>query len=287
VSANSPKNNNESTTGAPPGWAGWLRHFEGNVGRPLPAIAGGEPALVGSIPAAIRPALARSLARFQVGEGGEGRVAREVWRVRLGSIDDAYRAALGLFVREEGRHARILGGMVRALGGELMKSSWSERLFVRGRRLAGLRLKVLCLLAAEVVGIGFYGAVGRRCGGALGAALAEIEADEAAHLRFHVALFRAETRGWAARLVFVAAWLAISGLACGLVLVDHRATLRGLGAPLAGLGRLYVGLIGGTLAAVLSGEAEAATEAAGGLTSDRDLGAARHTSDVAAGLLGL
>lgn len=233
-------------------WSPWREHFTANAARPLPPIAAGDPALVApeDVGAALRPHLARTLARFQIGEGGEGRVAREVWKVRDETIDDDYRVALGLFVREEGRHARILAGMVRALGGDLVRTTWTERLFVRGRRLAGLRLKVLCLLAAEVVGIGFYGAVASRCRGPLADALRQITGDEEAHLRFHVDFFRAGARTPVARLAFAAAWVAIAGVACGLVLLDHRRTLRALGVPLADAARDYTARIAAVLADV-------------------------------------
>lgn len=234
-----------------PLWSPWREHFAVNAARPLPPIAAAAaPLAPEDVGAALRPHLARSLARFQIGEGGEGRVAREIWKVRDPTIDDDYRVALGLFVREEGRHARILAGMVRALGGELLRTSWTERLFVRGRRLAGLRLKVLCLLAAEVVGIGFYGAVAARCRGPLADALRQIAGDEEAHLRFHVDFFRASARTPAARLAFAAAWLAVAGLACGLVLLDHRRTLRALGVPLPDAARDYAARIAVVLADV-------------------------------------
>ncbi len=203
-------------------WSEWHKFFRDRARRPLPDL----PETI-DVPAPWREPLARSLARFQLGEGGEGRIAKEIRRVDLDSIDGDYRDALGLFVREEGRHARILGLMVRALGGELCRSTWTERLFVRGRRLAGVRLKLLVLLAAEVVGIGFYGQIAAALDpGPLRDALLQITGDEEDHLRFHVDFFRRELRGSPPRrALFTAAWLAIAGAACGLVVLDHGRTL--------------------------------------------------------------
>src|SRR5690606_41032393 len=110
-----------------PMWSCWRRHFEANAERPLPPID------ATGVRASWRGPLARSLAIFQLGEAGEGRVAREIDKARLPGIDADYCASLKLFVREEGRHARILAGMVRALGGDLRRAAWTEHLFVRVR----------------------------------------------------------------------------------------------------------------------------------------------------------
>lgn len=211
-------------------WSSWRRHFEDNARRPLPAIE------VEGVPEAWRAPLMRSLAIFQVGESGEGRIVREIERSRLAGIDDDYRAALKLFVKEEGRHARILAAMVRGLGGSLRGTAWTDRLFVHGRRLLGLRLKLLVLLAAEVIGIGFYGLLAERlekdC--SIGRALRQICGDEEAHLEFHAAFFRGQTASPWRRALFSATWFVVAAAACGVVLVDHRPTLRALaieGAP--------------------------------------------------------
>lgn len=204
-------------------WSTWRAHFERNAARPLPSL---RPS-VHEVPAAWRGALARSLARFQVGEAGEGRIAHEIDLVQLPGVDADYRAALKRFVAEEGRHARILGGLVQALGGRLLARTWTERLFVHGRRLLGVRAKLLVLLAAEVVGLAFYGALAARLPkGAARRALEELCADEEAHLRFHCDFFRVQTRTRAAQLLFASAWWPLVLAASTVVLLDHRSALR-------------------------------------------------------------
>lgn len=221
-------------------WKHWRTHFETQAGRPLPSA---PTDILSTIPEPWRAPLCASLARFQLGEGGEGRIAREIERASLAGIDDDYRAALKLFVREEGRHARILAGMVRSLGGELLRASWSERLFVAGRRLLGLRLKLLVLLAAEVIGLGFYALLARRLGAcSVGEQLDEIAADEGMHLEFHVDFFRTQARG-AGRWLFRAAWWSVAGLACAVLLFDHRRTLRALEIPTTTAARRLLRLI--------------------------------------------
>lgn len=221
-------------------WTHWRSHFETHARRPLPA----PPHDIERIPAAWRAPLCASLARFQLGEGGEGRVAREIDRVQLPGVDADYRASLKLFVKEEGRHARMLAGMVRALGGRLIHSDPSERLFVAGRRLLGVRLKILVLLAAEVVGLGFYALLARRLGDcSLADQLRQIGDDEGMHLEFHADFFRRQIDGLAARWLFRAAWWGVAGLACTLVVAQHRHTLAALGLPRGGTLRRLLRLV--------------------------------------------
>ncbi|XXF79324.1 hypothetical protein P2318_06115 [Myxococcaceae bacterium GXIMD 01537] len=210
-------------------WSDWRRHFEENRTRPLPEGL----TRLEEVPEAWREAVTASLARFQLGEAGEGRIAHEIEHARLPGIDADYRAALKLFVAEEGRHGRILGHAVRALGGGLLAKNWTERLFVFGRRLLGLRLKLMVLLAAEVVGGAFYGLIASRLPeGPLRRALEQICEDERHHLRFHGDFFAAQGFGAALRAGWAAAWWALAAAASAVVLVDHRRTLAALGIPL-------------------------------------------------------
>lgn len=221
-------------------WSDWRRHFELNRQRPLPE----ELERAEEVPEAWRSALAASLATFQLGEAGEGRIAHEIDRAKVPGIDADYRAALKLFVAEEGRHARILGLMVRALGGKLLARNWTERLFVFGRRLLGLRLKMLVLLAAEVVGGSFYGLLASRLPeGGLRRGLEQICEDEQHHLDFHGEFFARQ--GWCApmRAVWQGAWWSIALAAMTVVLVDHRRTLRTMGIPLTEAARAFLGLV--------------------------------------------
>ncbi|HET6149074.1 MAG TPA: ferritin-like domain-containing protein [Polyangia bacterium] len=230
-------------------WNDWRQHFEANRGRPLPPVT--PPA---DLSPALASALARSLARFQVGEAGEGRIVRQIARCRLAGVDADYQRALELFVAEEGRHARILAAAVRALGGRLLAITWSERLFVFGRRLCGVRLKLLVLLAAEVIGVGFYGLLASRLPRAgLRAALEQMCDDERAHLRFHQDFFRTQAaRGWR-RLLFRVTFHLVGPAAALVVLCDHRRTLRQLGVGLGATARDLARLVAS------AGRLEAAT----------------------------
>ncbi|WP_036042201.1 sugar transferase [Leptospira alstonii] len=207
-------------------WKHWKEHFRGNENRPLPKIDFETLEL--------RPnemqSIAYSLAVFQLGESGEGRIAKEIDKTILFGIDDFYREALKLFVREEGRHARILGECVRALKGELIESNWTERLFYFGRRLIGVRLKLMVLLAAEVIGICFYRKIAEKIpNGSVKSALFDIVKDEEKHLKFHSDFFRIRIRNFFTKIFFRMLWRLIAFAACITVILDHRKTFRILG----------------------------------------------------------
>src|SRR5688572_18203670 len=219
-------------------WSRWLAHFEKNRRRPLPPISDLP------IDGAVKKRVARSLAVFQRGETGEGRISKEIYEVELDGIDDDYRRSLGLFVAEEGRHARILGEAVRALGGEVLSDTWTDRLFVRGRRLAGIRMKLLVLCVAEVVGIVFYAMIAAALSESrLRAALEQIVGDEEHHLRFHADFFRTQVTTPFRALLFRVLWWLVGIAACWVVLIDHRRTLRSLGVPLAQAHSRFVQLL--------------------------------------------
>jgi hypothetical protein len=201
-------------------FARWRDHFERNRLRPVPDLRGAA----AEVPVPARALLARSLAVFQLGESKGGRLASEIHAVP--GLSDEYRAAIMLFVDEELRHGRLLALCVEGLGGRLLERTWTESLFVAARRLFGVRFKLVVLLAAEAVGLGFYRTVAERLPeGALRACLDEICADEVHHLRFHGDAFRGQR-------AFRYAWYPVVGAATAVVLVDHRRTLRALGVPL-------------------------------------------------------
>ena len=204
-------------------WPHWKAHFETNAARAVPPVD------VPQLPAHQHAALTLSLARFQLGETGEGRIAHQIDSVSLPGIDDNYRAALKLFVAEEGRHARILGLMVKAFGGRLPAKGLSEGAFTFIRGLVGVRFKLLVLLAAEVVGIAFYGVLGRAlpdCDTAR--ALEQLRADEEAHLRFHCEFFATQRGSLVFALLRLIWWpLGIAGSLA--VMFEHRRTLDAFG----------------------------------------------------------
>jgi hypothetical protein len=202
-------------------WTTWREFFEERKGRALPTL---DPRVeYGMLPAS----LARSLAVFQLGESGGGTIVEQARNSKLAGADEDYVRAVELFVEEEHRHANILAMCVRLLHGQLIRNNWTARLFVFGRRLIGLRLKVLVLLAAEVVGICYYSAIADRLPrGPIRTWLRELVEDERSHLDFHCAFLRLHTPSAFRKRLFIATWRTVMWAAAITVMIDHRETLR-------------------------------------------------------------
>lgn len=204
-------------------WEQWARFFLGRSDRDLPALVQDRDY------ADLPESLAKSLAIFQLGESGGGTIIRQALHNRLPGIDEYYAAAMALFVEEEHRHANILAMCVRLLGGRLIQTNWTARLFVFARRLIGLRLKVIVLLAAEVVGICYYHLLAMHLPDSrLRAQLLEIVEDERSHLYFHCDFLRSQTPKRWQKTVFVLVWRFVMFCAAIVVAIDHRGAIRDL-----------------------------------------------------------
>lgn len=204
-------------------WREWKELFQSRCERPLPEA---EPLRKY---AALPESLAKSLAVFQLGESGGGTIVEQARASRLPQIDRHYADAMALFVREENRHADILAICVRQLGGQLIQENWTATLFVSARRLIGLRLKVMVLLAAEVVGICYYHLLSAKLPASpMRDWLTELVADEQSHLDFHCHFLRSQVdRPWK-RWMFVLTWRATMLFAAMAVMADHRAAINDL-----------------------------------------------------------
>jgi hypothetical protein len=216
-------------------WAKWKRFFASRSDRQLPSLE--DDRLYPEVP----PTVAKSLAIFQLGESGGGSIIRQARESKIAEVDENYAKAMALFVSEEHRHAEILAICVRNLGGTLIRTNWTARIFVFARRLIGLRLKVVVLLAAEVVGLCYYHLLATRLPPSrLTSLLAQIVNDERAHLHFHCEFLRSQTTNLWRRAVFRFTWRSIMLAASIVVLIDHRATLRDLELPIASVWRRWM-----------------------------------------------
>jgi len=208
-------------------WTRWTMLFASRRDRPIPQ------SLEDHSQHSWSSALAKSLAIFQLGESGGGTVIQQAQKSPLHGIDPAYCKSVEWFVNEEHRHADILACCVKSLGGECIQHNWTANLFVFGRRLMGLRLKVLVLLAAEVVGICYYKLLAMRLpAGQLSDLLDELAKDEEAHLKFHSDFLRLYAQSILPGLIFKLVWRVVTYAALIVVTIDHRHALKQMDIPL-------------------------------------------------------
>jgi hypothetical protein len=203
----------------------WRRYFESNLHRAEAII----PTTLDDVSEPLRTELVRSLQIFQAGETGEGRIVAQAARQSGPGHDADFVEALRLYIAEEGRHARELGRLVKALGGEPAHTHPSADRFRAVRRLIGFRTKMMVLAGAEVVGGVFYDLLARRAGcAALSRTLGIVVAEERAHLIFQRDYFQGLASSPAMRAAYHAALRSIVVLELGYFAADHRSLLRAL-----------------------------------------------------------
>lgn len=206
------------------GFAKWTRHFEDERER---RRAQGDPDWARG--AVLHRAVWAGVQRFQVGEDGDG--ANLVAKAEQAGDAD-YARAVRLFVAEEQNHARLLARLLAAGGRPTLSGHWSDTVFVRLRRLLGLRTELLVLMIAEVVALRYYRALRDGTDDALTSEVAgRILADERRHVPFHCERLHdslAELPAVTRRPV-LALWRLLLLAATVVVAVDHGAGLRRLG----------------------------------------------------------
>ncbi len=207
----------------------WLNHFEYHAGHPRQI----PPGLDDVLTPAERRLIARSIATFQLGEHSEGRTlarAAEHFALRheLGSLVPI----VELFVREEQRHAALLRAFMEDHRIPLKSRDWTDQVFRRVRRLAGLELYLCVLLTAELIGNVYYRALASATGcQRLKVLCRTLVADELAHVAFESQLLqalRASRPRWARTLLRVAHRAFFAATAC-VVWWTHRSVLRRAG----------------------------------------------------------
>ncbi|MFI1380004.1 ferritin-like domain-containing protein [Embleya sp. NPDC020886] len=220
----------------------WLRDFRAAARA---RAAAGDPRWTNG--ARLHPALVRSIQRFQVGEGSDGRV---LIAKAAADGDDVYTATIRLFVAEEQNHARLLAHLLAAAGEDTIPGHWSDAVFRRLRRSLGLRLELMVLMVAEVIALPYYGALRDGVDDPLAAEVAaRILADEERHVPFHCDFLRASLADLArpTRAVAVAGWWVIAAGATAVVVHDHGPALTVLGTTR----RRFAGQVAGHFRAVV------------------------------------
>lgn len=160
----------------------WARFFESNA-WPVDALPWSE---TPTLAAAERMAIASSVQQFQLGEGAQGRgFVRRATAFAEREGEAAYVDALRLFIAEEQRHSAVLGRFMDLEGIARLDQHWIDNVFRRLRKLAGLELCVMVLVAAECISVPYYRALHDATASPLLRAICRrILTDESAHLLF-------------------------------------------------------------------------------------------------------
>jgi hypothetical protein len=134
----------------------WLNHFEYHAQRPRWV----PPGLPDRLTPGERSLIASSIATFQLGEQSGGRtLLRAAGRfARVHQIPTLV-PIMELFIREEQRHAALLRAFMEDHQIALKRTDWTDRVFRRVRRLAGLELYLHVLITAELIGNVYYRAL--------------------------------------------------------------------------------------------------------------------------------
>jgi hypothetical protein len=204
----------------------WLNHFEYHAEHPRCV----PPGLPDALSEHERRLIGGSIATLQLGECSEGvRLLRAARR-----FADAHPLAslvriTELFIREQQRHAQLLGEFLRDHRLRARRSDWTVTAFRCLRRLGGLELYLHVLICAELIGTVYYRALAAATGcQRLKVLCRTLVADELAHVGFGSQLLlglrarRAPVMRTVARL---AHWMLFIG-AAGVVWLTHRAVLR-------------------------------------------------------------
>lgn len=207
----------------------WVDHFEQNDAVHAEVDAAIEFDSDCVLADDVRQPLIASVRRFQLGESGDG---HQLLRNAERAGDLEYTQAIKSFVAEEQQHAALLLRLLTYLGGTPMRKHWSDAVFVRMRRLMGLRTELMVLSVAEIVALSYYG--GLSSAGpdpVVRAVAARIVDDERAHVRFQRHRLSAgfARAGLPQRMLAFGLWWVVAVGATSVVVLDHGSLLDAIG----------------------------------------------------------
>lgn len=155
----------------------WKRHFENNYHH-LDHISFDEDTISQEEIAIIE----KSIQQFQRGENSEGK--HLIQFAKESGFDDYYEAVVH-FIREEQRHAMILGKWMKRHGIKKITSHWVDNVFRKLRRFSNLENSIRILLTAEIIAAVYYKALKQATDSrTLKAICSQILIDEDTHLKF-------------------------------------------------------------------------------------------------------
>lgn len=177
-----------------------------------------------------RDLLSASLQQFQLGEGSDG--LGLLRRCRQFSGQNAHPdlpEAMLLFIREEQRHAAVLGHFLDQECIPRLQQHWVDQLFRKIRNLAGYELMLTVLVTAELIAIPYYTAIHNATSSIPLKLIAQrILRDEAQHLEFQALNLAhcAQQRSELARFLTILAQLGALTCAAALVYSMHSSLFR-------------------------------------------------------------
>jgi hypothetical protein len=203
----------------------WLNYFQHNRTHRLPVAWEQEV----RVEPHLREPMIRSLQKFQIGESGEGRRLRG-HAAKTG--DPIYAETIGLFIKEEQEHARLMAEILKRLHAPLLTGDWTDHCFMFMRRWFGLHQELLVLLLPEMIAKRYFLAL--RDGTqdpVLRTVFEQILRDEDGHVAFHVEYLRRafERLSFSQRIAAQVLWRFLFRGACVVVMLDHRAVLSACG----------------------------------------------------------
>ena len=203
----------------------WLAHFRGNQ-RNRDEPDWDAPI---TLPAGAVRTLVRSIAQFELGDGGgpDRLIARDAERFRSGTTER--RELIDMWFVEEKEHSRLLGDLVKRFGGRKIESHWSFTAFCQSRRWLGVSFELTILLLTEIVSTAYYRLLHRHGDdAALKGVCRLILRDEAGHVAFH--RDRLARRGIRHYGRVWEVWFRLMGLGAATMLyVNHAAGLKVVG----------------------------------------------------------
>ena len=207
----------------------WLNHFEQHARHPRCVPRG----LSDVLRSDERELIASSIATFQLGEQSEGRtLLRAAERFAREKQVPHLLRIIELLIREEQRHAALLRAFMQGHQVPLKRTDWTDRIFRRIRRLAGLQLYVSVLICAELIGNVYYRALESvtDCE-RLRVLCRNIVSDELAHVGFESQLLFTLRAGRAARWRVLTrhAHRIFFEITAAVVWSTHRSVLRSAG----------------------------------------------------------
>jgi hypothetical protein len=159
-----------------------LNYFRVNFDNVLRDVPGG------TITAAERRRIARSIQGFQLGEASEGRNLQRLADIhgeRTG--DPHYLEAIRFLIREENRHSAYLKRFMEEQGIPVVTHCATDGIFRVLRRLMGIETSIRTLVTAEIIALTYYACLAEATGHpGLKAICSRVLDEEREHVKFQM-----------------------------------------------------------------------------------------------------